>query len=60
MNHCEILHLPYQNTFRWKWRYTSADGKVKESPETYELYYECVCAARRHGYEPRLGAVEPA
>jgi hypothetical protein len=60
MNHCEIFHVPYKKSFRWKWRHVSADGKVKESQESYELYYECVCEARKNGYEPRLGAVEAA
>jgi hypothetical protein len=27
---------------------------VKESAESYKLYYECVMAARASGYEPRL------
>ena len=60
MSHCEIFHVPYKKSFRWKWRHVSADGKVKESQESYELYFECVCAARRAGFEPRLGAVEAA
>jgi hypothetical protein len=25
-----------------------------ESEESYELFYECVIAAREHGYEPRI------
>ena len=50
---CEIFHVPYNTTFRWKWRRVDEDGSVKEeSEESYELFYECVCAAREHGYEP--------
>ncbi len=61
MDRCEIFHVPYRKSFRWKWRYVAADGTVREeSPESYELYYECVCAARRQGHEPRLGAVQAA
>lgn len=60
LDRCEIFHVPYRKSFRWKWRAVAADGKVQESQEAYDLYYECVCAARREGYEPRLGAVEAA
>jgi hypothetical protein len=50
---CEIFHVPYKTTFRWKWRRLDEDGKVKEeSEESYELFYECVLAARQRGYEP--------
>ena len=52
---CEIFHIPYQKSFRWKWRHVADDGSVKdESRESYELYYECVCAARQSGYQPRI------
>ena len=52
---CEIFHVPYRQSFRWKWRCVAPDGSVKESQESYELYYECVCAARQSGYQPRIG-----
>ena len=39
MKHCEIFHVPYKKSFRWKWRHVSADGKVRESQESYELYF---------------------
>jgi hypothetical protein len=33
----------------------AADGSsVKESSESYELFYECVCAARESGYKPQI------
>ena len=51
----EIFHVPYQATFRWKWRDRNEDGRVnKESAQSYELFYECVCDARRHGYQPKI------
>ena len=54
---CEIFHVPYKNSFRWKWRRVADDGSVKEeSQESYELFYECVCAARKRGYQPRISA----
>ncbi len=51
---CEIFHIPYKQSFRWKWRHVSDDGSVEESQESYELFYECVCAARKSGYKPRI------
>ncbi|HEY8250611.1 MAG TPA: hypothetical protein VIG70_08395 [Burkholderiales bacterium] len=54
MKNCDIHHVKHKNSFRWKWRHTRSDGTVKESAESYKLYYECVMAARASGYEPRL------
>jgi hypothetical protein len=51
---CEIFHVPYKQTFRWKWRHVATDGRVEESRESYQLYYECVCAARKNGYQPPI------
>ena len=54
-NICDIQHVKHKDSFRWKWRYVRADGTVvKESEESYPLYYECVQAARQNGYQPRL------
>jgi hypothetical protein len=52
MKNCEIFHVPHRGSFRWKWRHVGADGKVSESKQEYELFYECVAAARASGYEP--------
>jgi len=54
MKICEIRHVKHKGSFRWKWRHVGADGKVRESAESYSLYYECVVAARASGYEPQL------
>jgi hypothetical protein len=59
---CEIYPIGYrksetskkQSSFRWKWRHIADDGSVEESTELYELYYECVVAARVRGYQPSL------
>jgi hypothetical protein len=52
---CEIFHVAHGRSFRWKWRRLSDDGSVKEeSKETYQLFYECVCAARARGYQPNI------
>jgi hypothetical protein len=60
MKSCEIFHVPHKKGFRWKWRHTAADGRTVESREAYALYFECVCAAREAGYEPRKLAREAA
>jgi hypothetical protein len=52
--HCEIYHVTYKNSFRWKWRHVSEDGRIEESRQDYSLYYECVVAARSSGYQPRV------
>jgi len=51
---CEIYHVPHKNSFRWKWRAHASDGSLKESKDSYELFYECVCAARKSGYKPNI------
>ena len=52
---CEIYHVPHGRSFRWKWRRRDDDGSVKEeSKESYELFYECVCAARARGFKPDI------
>ena len=53
MKPCEIYHVQHEKTFRWKWRHVDADGRVRESKDDYQLFYECVAAARESGYEPR-------
>ena len=50
---CEIFHVPHAASFRWKWRHRAEDGSVQEeSAESYELFYDCVCAARARGFQP--------
>jgi hypothetical protein len=58
MKNCDIFHVPYKGSFRWKWRYVAPDGRVSESKLDYQLFYECVSAARESGYEPH--AILPA
>lgn len=56
---CEIFYVPHEASYRWKWRHLADDGSVKaESQESYELFYECVLAARKHGYQPRISAAK--
>lgn len=54
MKPCEIFPVPHKRSFRWKWRYTAPDGRVSESERDYQLFYECLCAARESGYEPQV------
>lgn len=65
MKTCQIFHVPHKgSSFRWKWRYVAPDGRVSESKREYQLFYECVSAARESGYEPqsitRTSATIPA
>jgi hypothetical protein len=53
MNLCDIIAIKHGRTFRWKWRHVEPSGQVKQSRETYDLYYDCVSAARKNGYQPK-------
>ena len=50
MRQCEIIYV--QRPKGWKWRAISAANEPKREPsaETFELFYECVVAARAKGY----------
>ena len=50
---CEIISVVHKHAFRWKWRYLGNDGHVDECAEEYEIFFDCVAAARSSGYEPR-------
>lgn len=54
MNSCEIIAIKHGHSFRWTWRHVAKDGAIKKSPEAYELFYECVSAARKSGYQPNV------
>jgi hypothetical protein len=54
MQTCEIYPVPFRNSFGWKWRHQTADGRVIESDEQYPLYYDCVSAAVARGYQPNV------
>ena len=60
MKACEIFHVPQKKGFRWKWRHTDAEGRIVESEESYQLYYEYFAAAREAGYEPRASRLPAA
>jgi hypothetical protein len=53
MRECEIFHVQQKNgRTGWKWRAEAPDGSELVSSEVYELFYECVTAARAKGYSP--------
>jgi len=51
---CEIVCMNEAAPLRWRWRYTEASGAVELSRDEFELFFECVTAARGEGYEPRF------
>lgn len=51
MRLCEIYFVRHKDSFVWKWR-PLGEGAARESKETYSLFYECVTAARKNGYQP--------
>jgi hypothetical protein len=59
MKLCEIYHVPCKGSFAWKWRHQPLEGRVIESGETYQLYYECVAAALEAGYQPNIKCITP-
>jgi hypothetical protein len=59
MNSCEIYHVASKGSFAWKWRHELANGRVIESKEKFPLYYECVAAALKAGYQPEMKCFSP-
>ena len=51
---CEIVYV--ESAKGWKWRALDADGEPegKLCGGTFELFYDCVSAARKKGYEPNI------
>jgi hypothetical protein len=49
---CEIIYV--KEAKGWKWRRLTERGTAKApaSDETFQLFYDCVSAARAHGYHP--------
>jgi hypothetical protein len=53
---CKIHPVKHKGSYRWKWRGVASDGAIRESEQSYALFYECVTAARASGFEPQLKA----
>ena len=49
---CEIVYVKTRSGTGWKWRAVSSAGVAQSSEQAYELFYECVVAARENGYTP--------
>jgi len=49
---CEIFYVKRNGKLRWKWRVSARDGVTARPDEEYELFYECLSAARREGFTP--------
>jgi len=49
---CEIFHVRRDGKLRWKWRYAAKEGAICLSKDEYELFYECLAAAREKGLTP--------
>jgi hypothetical protein len=51
---CEIIYV--KEAKGWKWRRLSEPGTAKAqlSDETFQLFYDCVSAARARGYKPTV------
>jgi hypothetical protein len=51
---CEIIYV--QDAKGWKWRALGDEQNAKResSKETFQLFYECVSAARAKGYQPNV------
>ena len=51
---CEIIYVKSKQDAGWKWRPISDGTERHPSEKTYELFYDCVVAARASGYTPNL------
>ena len=53
MTSCEIIYST--SAKGWKWRLaTPSTFEKTESDETFQLFYECVAAARANGLRPNV------
>lgn len=50
MQDCEIIYVKAAKG--WKWRALTESGSPQSCEETFQLYYECVLAARAKGFVP--------
>jgi len=54
MQLCEIIYVKKPDGTGWKWRTLDPEAKPKVSEQTFDLFYDCVRAARSKGYEPNV------
>jgi len=49
---CEVIYVKHKDGNGWKWRPIVEGGEAPPCAKTYELFYDCVAAARSKGYDP--------
>ena len=49
---CEIFYVKRDGKLRWKWRVSARDASTARPDEEYELFYDCLSAARSKGFTP--------
>lgn len=54
---CEIFYVKRNGKLRWKWRATAESGAIDGPKDEYELFYECLSAARAKGFTPTYGGL---
>jgi hypothetical protein len=54
---CEIFYVKCNGKLSWKWRVTAESGAIDTSHDEYELFYECLSAARKRGFTPTYGGL---
>ena len=56
MRSCEIIYVSVKDAKGWKWRALGGESKPQQetSTETFDLFYDCVSAARAKGYLPNV------
>lgn len=52
MSYCKIVYVKHRGQGGWRWQGVTRQGTPQSSERTYELFYECVVAARASGYAP--------
>jgi hypothetical protein len=52
MPFCKIVYVKHHGQGGWRWKAVTAQGAPQISERAYELFYECVMAARASGYLP--------
>ena len=52
IGHCKIVYVTKSQASGWRWQAVSPEGEMKASAELYDLFYDCVVAARARGYTP--------
>ncbi len=50
---CEIypVRVPFGNGYVWEW---SAVGRPADSKRSFDLFFDCLEDARKHGFEPHF------